>query len=177
MGWQTGGNTTVSERLSLMAAHNEKYIFQNSPFAERQNYNMFEGEPKFQIKKSQKRVIQSSHCTKSNPRHVLPTHQFIQKINFTCSRNRFFYIYFQEKISYVIYEGKTIILVQCSFHHNTSSARSKNWWDGRREAIQRFLSVSASQLHATKKIPSKLHLSLSDRIIIGLKEGQNFRFS
>ncbi len=61
----------------------------------------------------------------SNPRHVLSTRQFIQRINFTCSRNRFFYIFFKKKNLYVIYVGKTVILVKCSFRHNTSSARSK----------------------------------------------------
>ncbi len=41
----------------------------------------------------------------------------------------------------MVYGGKTDILVKCSFHHNTSPARAKNWWDGRGEAIQPFLSV------------------------------------
>ncbi len=61
---------------------------------------------------------------------------------------------------------KTGILVNCSFHHNTSSVRSKNWWDGRRNTtVSEGLSIIAT--HNEKYIYSKLHLSLSDRIIIG----------
>ncbi len=41
----------------------------------------------------------------------------------------------------MLYEGKTVILVKCPFRHNTSPARSKNWWDGRGEPIQPFPSV------------------------------------
>ncbi len=52
-----------------------------------------------------------------------------------------FLYFFQKKLSSVIYVGKIVILVKYQFHHNTSPARSKNWWDGRGEAVQPFLSV------------------------------------
>ncbi len=78
----------------------------------------------------------------SNPRHALSTDQFIQKINFTCLRNRFFSIFFNnKKPSYVIYGGKAVILVKRPVQKNKSPVRSKNWWDGRGEAMQPFRSV------------------------------------
>ncbi len=82
-----------------------------------------------------------------------------------------------KKIPHLCYmRVKTVILVKCPFRHNTSPARSKNCWDGRGEAIQLFLSVEPHSYTQRDFFFSKLHLSLSERIIIGVKEGQNFRF-
>ncbi len=48
-------------------------------------------------------------------------------------KSTFIYIFLNKKNSSVVYEDKTGILVKCSFRHNTSSARSKNWWDSKGE--------------------------------------------
>ncbi len=53
----------------------------------------------------------------------------------------FFNIFQKKNPSHVIYGGKAVILVKCPFRHNTSTVRSKNWCDGRREAMQPFRSV------------------------------------
>ncbi len=53
----------------------------------------------------------------------------------------FLYIFQKKRPSYVIYGGKAVILVKCPIRHNTSPVRSKNWWDGRRAAMEPFRSV------------------------------------
>ncbi len=52
----------------------------------------------------------------------------------------FFYIFQKKKPSYVVYGGKAVILVKCPVKKK-SPVRSKNWWDGRGEAMQPFRSV------------------------------------
>ncbi len=70
----------------------------------------------------------------------------------------------------------TVILVKCSFRHNTSPASSKNCWDGRGWQYNDFRAFEPHSYTQREFFFSKLHRSLSDRIIIGLKVGQNFRF-
>ncbi len=43
----------------------------------------------------------------------------------------FFVFFILQKPTYVVFGGKAVILVKCSFRHNTSPACSKNWWDAR----------------------------------------------
>ncbi len=52
-----------------------------------------------------------------------------------------FLYFYNKKTTYVVFSGKVVILVKCPIRHNTSPVRSKNWWDGRGEAIQPFRSV------------------------------------
>ncbi len=77
------------------------------------------------------------------------------------------------KNSPVVYVGKTVILVKCSFRHNTWFARSKNWWDGRGRQYNHFWAVKPHSYTQREIFLSKLHLSLSDRFIIG---GYAFNF-
>ncbi len=86
------------------------------------------------------------------------------------------YIFSKQRPSYVIEGGKTVILVKCPFHHNTSPVRSKNWRGGRGGNTTIYERLSLIATHNEIFSSSKLHISLTDRIIIGLKEGQNFRF-
>ncbi len=75
-----GGNTTISERLSLTATHNEKYLFSklHISLSDRIIIGLKEGQNfRFVKTKSQKHVIKALIALESNPRHVLPIHQFI----------------------------------------------------------------------------------------------------
>ncbi len=76
-----------------------------------------------------------------------------------------------------MYVDKTGILVKCSFRHNISRSRSKNCWMVEGRKYNNFLAFERHS-YTQREIffSSKLHLSLSDRIIIGSKEAQNFRF-
>ncbi len=87
----------------------------------------------------------------------------------------FLYIFFKKKafISYVIYGGKTVILVKCPFRHNTSPVRSKigGMVEGRQ--CNHFGAFEPHSYTQREFFSSKLHLSLSDRFIIG---GYAFNF-
>ncbi len=66
----------------------------------------------------------------------------------------------------MLYGGKTVILVKCPFRHNTSPVRSKNWWDGRRDTMHHFGEFEPHS-YTQRVFYLLLHLSLSDRFIIG----------
>ncbi len=73
----------------------------------------------------------------------------------------------------MIHDGKTVILVKCSFRHNTSPVRSKNWWGGRGRQCNHFEAFEPHNYTQREFFSSsKLHLSLSDRSIIGLTEAK-----
>ncbi len=69
--------------------------------------------------------------------------------------------------------GKTVILVKCSFHHNTSPVRSKigGMVEGRQ--YNHFGAFEPHSYAQREIFFSKLNLSLSDRFIIG---GYAFNF-
>ncbi len=73
----------------------------------------------------------------------------------------------------MLYVGKTVILVKCPFRHNTSPVRSKisGMVEGGNITISERLSLIAT--HNEKIFLTKIHLSLSDRFIIG---GYAFNF-
>ncbi len=109
----------------------------NLRFNEGQNFRVVKKK-----KKLRKTWYKALITGESNAKHVLSTHRFIFEKVFPCSRNWFFYVFLEKKNHHLcVWEIKCVKILKCSFRHNTSTVRSKNWWNGRGEAMQPFLQV------------------------------------